>query len=94
MKTTAKFIEQYPISFREYWDLETVNKKQKQESLVSRVFQTLVAKLSGGNDPQIKLKYSPSGHEYWHVYDPITGKAETFTTEADVRIWVEQRYHH
>ncbi|NJR38570.1 MAG: hypothetical protein HC781_06630 [Leptolyngbyaceae cyanobacterium CSU_1_4] len=95
MKTTAKFTEQYPISFREYWDLESLNPKQKQEQepLVSRIFQTLVAKLSGNNDPQIKLKYSSSGQEYWHVYDPMTGKAETFATEAEVRIWVEQRYY-
>ncbi len=95
MKTTAKFNEQYPISFTEYWNLESISKKhqQEQEPLVSRLFQALVAKLSGGNDPQIKLKYSPSGHEYWHVYDPTTGKAETFATETDVRVWVEQRYH-
>ena len=94
MKTTAKFIERYPISIAEYWELEGSSKKQKPtESLVSRTFQALVATLSSGNDPQIKLKYSPSGHEYWHVYDPTTGKAETFATEADVRVWIEQRYH-
>lgn len=93
MKMTAKFTEQYPISFKEYWDLESLNKKQKLEPLVSRIFQALVAKLSNGNDPQIRLEYSPSGNEYWHVYDPTTGKAETFATEADVRVWVEQRYH-
>lgn len=93
MKAAAKFNAQYPISFTEYWNLEGNSKKQQQEPLVSRLFQALVGKLSGGNDPQIKLKYSPSGHEYWHVYDPTTGKAETFSTETDVRIWVEQRYH-
>lgn len=93
MKMTARFIERYPLSLTEYWELESFNKKQKPESLVSRIFQTLIAKLSSGNDPQIKLKYSPSGHEYWQVYDPITAKAETFATETDVRVWVEQRYH-
>jgi hypothetical protein len=94
MKTTVKFTEQYPISFKEYWDLESVSKKQEPASLISRIFQTLLAKLSSNNDPQIKLRYSPSGQEYWHVYDPTTGKAATFTAEADVRVWVEQRYHH
>ncbi len=94
MKMTAKFTERYPISLTEYWELESFSKKQKPaESLVSRIFQALVAKLSSGNDPQIKLRYSPSGHEYWHVYDPTNGKAEIFATEADVRVWVEQRYH-
>lgn len=93
MKMTAKFIERYPISVTEYRELEGFSKKQKLGSLVSHIFQVLIAKLSGGNDPQIKLKYSPAGHEYWYVYDPTTGKAETFATEADVRVWVEQRYH-
>jgi hypothetical protein len=93
MKMTAKFIERYPISPKEYWQLEGCNKNQKPEPLVSRIFQALIAKLSSSNDPQIRLRYSPSGHEYWSVYDPTTGKAATFTTEADVRVWVEQRYH-
>jgi hypothetical protein len=93
MKMTAKFVERYPISLTEYWELEGFSRKQKPESLVSRIFQTLIAKLSSSTEPQIKLRYSPSGHEYWHVYDPTTGKAATFTAETDVRVWLEQRYH-
>jgi hypothetical protein len=94
MKTTAKLIEQYPISFAEYWELEGVDQKQKSEPLISRIFQILVAKLSIDRDPQITLRYSSAGHEYWHVHDPITGKAATFNTEADVRVWLEQRHNH
>ncbi len=93
MKMTAKFIERYHISITEYRELEGFSQEQKPESRVSRIFQTLVAKLSSSNDPQIQRKYSPSGHEYWRVYDPITGKTSTFTAEKDVRAWLEQRYY-
>lgn len=90
---TAKFVERYPISVTEYRELEGFSKEQKPESLVSRIVQTLVAKLSNSNDPQIQMKYSSSGHEYWRVYDPVTRKTSTFTSEKDVRVWLEQRYY-
>jgi hypothetical protein len=93
MKMTAKFINRYPISAAEYWELEGAVKKQKQESLVVRVFQAIVTKLSASNEPRIRLKYSPAGRESWHVYDPMTGKANVFTSEADVRVWLEERYY-
>jgi hypothetical protein len=94
MKMTAKFVERYPISPVEYWELEGSIKEPKQASLIGRMWQALVAKLSSSTDPHIRLKYSPSGQEYWHVYDPMSGKAQTFTAEADVRVWLEERYSH
>jgi len=29
---------------------------------------------------------------YWHAYDPLTGQAACFGSEAEMRIWIEQRY--
>jgi hypothetical protein len=92
MKMTAKFVERYPLSSAEYWELEGSVKEPKQESLISRMWQALMTKLSSSNDPHIKLKYSPSGQEYWHVYDPMSGQSRTFMAETDVRVWLEERY--
>jgi hypothetical protein len=93
MKMTAKFIDRYPISAAEYWEWEGVVNQPKRESLVSRIFQTIVAMLSASNEPRIRLRYTPAGREYWHVYDPATGKAATFTDESEVRVWLEERYY-
>jgi hypothetical protein len=92
MKMTAKFVERYPISSAEYWELEGSVKAQKRSSQLSRMWQALVNTFASSNDPHIKLKYSPSGREYWHVYDPMSGQAQTFMDEADVRVWLEERY--
>jgi hypothetical protein len=93
MKMTAKFVERYPISPAQYWDLEGFKKEQKPESWLSRVARTLFEKFGSSTDPQIRLKYGPAGREYWRVYDPTTGKTATFTEESDVRVWLEQRYY-
>jgi hypothetical protein len=92
MKMTAKFIDRYPISAAEYWELEGSVTQQKRESLVARILQALVAKLSSSNDPQIKLHYNFKGQEYWNVHDPMTGKTATLMDESEVRVWLEQRY--
>jgi hypothetical protein len=95
MKMTAKFIDRYPMSAAEYWELEGSVREQnkEQQSLISRIFQAIVAKLSASNEPRIRLRYSPAGRESWHVYDPTTGKANVFMSEADVRVWLEERYY-
>jgi hypothetical protein len=93
MKMTAKFIDRYPISAAEYWELEGSVKEQKQESLINQFLQALVAKLSSSNEPQIKLRYNSKGQEFWRVYDPTTGKTATLMDESDVRVWLEQRYY-
>lgn len=93
MKMTAKFIDRCPISAAEYWELEGATNQPKRESLVSRIFQAIVSKLSASHEPRIRLRYTPAGRESWHVYDPATGKANVFMSEADVRVWLEERYY-
>jgi len=34
-----------------------------------------------------------SGATYWRVYDPATNRAHAFSSEAEVRMWLEQRYY-
>lgn len=34
-----------------------------------------------------------SGATYWRVYDPATNQAHAFSSEAEVRMWLEQRYY-
>jgi hypothetical protein len=91
MKMTAKFIERYPMTTADYLELEGF-KPQKKIRIWSRVFQALMDQFIHSNEPQITLKRH-ADREYWHVYDPTTQKATTLTTEADVRVWLEQRYY-
>jgi hypothetical protein len=90
MKMTAQFMERYPLTTADYLELEGF-KPQKKTPVWSRVFQALAQRFIHSHEPQITLKHHSDG-EYWHVYDPITQKAATLSTEDDVRVWLEQRY--
>jgi len=47
----------------------------------------------GSSDPVVQQRRDRQGHAYYAVYDPTTGQRSIFTTEAEVRAWLEQRYH-
>ncbi|MEC4804027.1 MAG: hypothetical protein SAJ12_00545 [Jaaginema sp. PMC 1079.18] len=45
-------------------------------------------------EPKINIQRDRAGLVYWSVYDPVKGDRTRFTTEAEVRTWLEQRYYH
>jgi hypothetical protein len=91
MKMTAQFMERYPITTADYLELEGF-KPQKKTRIWTRVFQALMDQFIHSSEPQITLKRH-SDRQYWHVYDPTTRKSTTLATEAEVRIWLEDRYN-
>ena len=44
-------------------------------------------------EPKIWQKRDRYGNFYWVVYDPTTGHSSYFSSEQEVRIWLEQRYY-
>ncbi len=57
------------------------------------VWRSWLRWLTTRTDIQIQKKSDRAGHLYWQVYDPLTHKHLNFSSEAEVRIWLEQRYH-
>jgi hypothetical protein len=53
----------------------------------------LVALLSGSSEPQVTTLVDRGGQQQWHVYDPVLNHHHTFTSEQEVRVWLEQRYY-
>lgn len=48
--------------------------------------------LTVGDEPRISLS-TVGDVEVWNVYDPVARSVRYFTTENDVRVWLDQRYH-
>ena len=42
---------------------------------------------------QVQRKCDRQGNIYWLVFDPVTGYSSCFSSESEVRIWIEQRYY-
>lgn len=43
-------------------------------------------------EPRITVIQDRTGQSQWAVYDPTSGYSSTFTSEAAVRSWIENRY--
>lgn len=54
--------------------------------------QAFVNFLASGNDLRIWTRQR-HGHLIWHVYDPMTEHRQQFSSEADLRSWLENRYY-
>ena len=48
--------------------------------------------LDNNKEIQVWQKSDRHGNIYWKAYDPITGKSFFSGSEADISIWIEQRY--
>ena len=44
-------------------------------------------------EPKVNFRRDSRGNSYFRVYDPISGRYCNFTSEKEVRIWLEERYY-
>lgn len=70
-------------------------KKPLIKSVIASVIQNLKIALlhyfASEGEPQIWQEEGKQG-TMWHAYDPRCGYSFTFTSESEVRIWIEKRY--
>lgn len=57
------------------------------------IWQRLIRALTSGNELQVWKKTNRHGHTYWHAYDPTTDSSTSLGSEAEMRMWIEQRYY-
>jgi hypothetical protein len=67
--------------------MQTINFIAK---ILRKVGDSLV---TSSHEPQVKQKCDRYGNQYWQAYDFNSNKSYTFTSEQDVRVWIENRYH-
>ena len=48
--------------------------------------------LTSGNELRIWQRTS-NGRPIWFAHDPITNRTRSFTSEQDVRQWLDNRYY-
>lgn len=57
------------------------------------LYQILFARLLNGSDPRILKRCDRQGNYYFEVYDPHNQERLNFSSEHEVRIWLDQRYN-
>lgn len=64
--------------------------KSKLRSALNTLTQWL---LRDPNEPRVKQAVDRFNSVYWTVYDPQVRQSLTFSSEAEVRQWLDQRYY-
>lgn len=49
--------------------------------------------LIGSSSPTIRQRRDRTGKQYFLVQDPVSGKSRRFSSEQDVREWLDGRYN-
>ncbi|MBD2304849.1 hypothetical protein H6G17_04895 [Chroococcidiopsis sp. FACHB-1243] len=58
------------------------------------IIEKLIQTLTRGHELQVWRKKDRNGNAYWQAFDPKTRKSTSLSSEAEMRIWIEQRYYH
>ncbi|MCC5639350.1 hypothetical protein LC593_26710 [Nostoc sp. CHAB 5844] len=65
--------------------------KKKLQEFWQKISKTLLA---DSNELQVWQKEDRQGNKYWCAYDPQTSKSFSSASEADIYMWIEQRYRY
>lgn len=72
---------------------QVFSKANKPSSGFGKFLQSLFVQMAGEAEPKIWQTSRGNDVTIWNVYDPTTKESASFTTEAEVRSWLEQRYY-
>jgi hypothetical protein len=82
-----------PFTARPSIDLRRAQAKTVRLPLWERFLDGLYHLLIPSSEPKVTCKQKSNGDEYYQVYDPVTGKSQTFGSELETRIWLDRRFY-
>lgn len=60
---------------------------------LSQVGNYFAHQLIQGQEPHIRQQRDRFGETVYHVYDPVTKQSAKYSTEEEVKIWLDERFH-
>ncbi|PIG92465.1 hypothetical protein [Gloeocapsopsis sp. IPPAS B-1203] len=70
-----------------------LQKKQNTKSLFRIILLRLFQALTSRDRLQVWQKKDRYGRSYWQAYDPVSDSKISLASEAEMRVWIEQRYY-
>jgi hypothetical protein len=62
-------------------------------SLLNSIWQYIVTAFTRGQEPKVWQRSDRSGQTWWYAYDPVTERSACRDSEAEILIWLEERYY-
>ncbi|MGF1495469.1 MAG: hypothetical protein ACFB8W_01410 [Elainellaceae cyanobacterium] len=90
---------------RLYEELELISGRPSKKSFLVRHVNSaigsglrncwlgLLTALTPSTDPRVSRVTNAEGQTLWRVYDPVDQQSACLYSEAELRIWLEQRYN-
>ena len=69
------------------------NRWQRIGSFLTACWASVFKSLLGSSEPTIEKQIDDNGQTCYTVYDPATQQQLAGLSEAEVRVWLEQRYY-
>lgn len=60
---------------------------------INKILQLLTKAFLGSNELRVWQTYDRYGNNWWHAYDPLTGRCNCVESEAEMRVWIEKCYY-
>ncbi|MFB2833170.1 hypothetical protein [Floridanema evergladense] len=67
--------------------------KSKVASLINNICERFVTLINHASELKVWQTSDRKGHTWWNAYDPTTGNSISLDSEAEMRMWIEERYH-
>jgi hypothetical protein len=86
----------YIAASRSVADLSSIETPKSPFNLSLRlpnIWQRLLKLAIGNSEVRVWKTQTHTGEDLWHVYEPHCEQSVTFSSEAEVRVWLEQRYY-
>ncbi|MGB5914368.1 MAG: hypothetical protein WBG63_05860 [Phormidesmis sp.] len=78
----------------QYWSYPTpTSETSERAGLLKQIGSWLLAFFTNTQQVRIWIKETTAG-ALWYAYDPTTQHTISRVSEADLRAWLEDRYHH
>ncbi|MDX2243703.1 MAG: hypothetical protein NW224_23730 [Leptolyngbyaceae cyanobacterium bins.302] len=65
------------------FDLKRIN--------LGKIARSLLSQLHQSTELQVWQEFDQAEHCFWNAYDPITQRSIYGISEAEMRVWIEQR---
>lgn len=84
------------LSWQALQNLEARSQQNRPSSLWSKIndaWQTISAYLAASSEPHVWISQDAAGLTQWKAYDPMTRQAAEYSSEAEMRAWLEERHY-
>jgi hypothetical protein len=76
-----------------YWPLRYSAQRQNQGTLLTEIWQALLAHLKATSEPRVWQTKTPDGETLWNAYDPISQLAIDQASTDELRVWLENLHY-